>query len=80
MTEIEKLCFPWWVGWEDELRRLFAAAAKQENVLDYDDLLLYGEQLRAVAELASEVARRFDHVLVDEYPDTNLLQTRSSWG
>lgn len=69
--------FPWCAGWERELRALFAAyvAAKQrQGVLDYDDLLLYWAQLLAEPALASVVASRFSHVLVDEYQDTNALQ------
>src|SRR5262249_59407922 len=49
--------------------------AKQgHNVLDYDDLLLYWAQVMTVSALAGEIAARFDHVLVDEYQDTNRLQ------
>ena len=49
--------------------------AKQAgNVLDYDDLLLYWSAMAADAELAADLAGRFDHVLVDEYQDTNRLQ------
>jgi DNA helicase-2/ATP-dependent DNA helicase PcrA len=43
-------------------------------VLDYDDLLLYWAQMMAEPGLAAEVGARFDHVLVDEYQDTNRLQ------
>jgi DNA helicase-2/ATP-dependent DNA helicase PcrA len=43
-------------------------------VLDYDDLLLYWAQMMAVPQLAREIGCRFEHVLVDEYQDTNRLQ------
>ena len=43
-------------------------------MLDYDDLLLYWEQLMALPALAADIAARFDYVLVDEYQDTNALQ------
>ena len=69
--------FPWCAEWKDELSDLFEAyvAAKQrQHVLDYDDLLLYWSELMKVPELAGEVRRHFDHVLVDEYQDTNALQ------
>ena len=69
--------FMWCAQWESELRRLFDAyvAAKQaQNVLDYDDLLLYWAQMVADPALGREVGARFDHVLVDEYQDTNRLQ------
>jgi DNA helicase-2/ATP-dependent DNA helicase PcrA len=44
-------------------------------VLDYDDLLLYWSQMMSDAALAAEVGARFDQVLVDEYQDTNRLQS-----
>jgi DNA helicase-2/ATP-dependent DNA helicase PcrA len=43
-------------------------------VLDYDDLLLYWAQMAAEPALAQEIGARFDHILVDEYQDTNALQ------
>ena len=44
-------------------------------MLDYDDLLLYWAQMVEDAALADEIGGRFDHVLVDEYQDTNRLQS-----
>ncbi len=71
--------FPWCREWEAELKRLFAAyveAKQKQNVLDYDDLLwLWAEAMQEPA-LAQEVGARFDHVMVDEYQDTNKLQAR----
>jgi DNA helicase-2/ATP-dependent DNA helicase PcrA len=69
--------FPWCAGWSAQLRELFAAyvEAKQgQNVLDYDDLLLYWAQTVSDPLLADDIGGRFDHVLVDEYQDTNRLQ------
>ena len=43
-------------------------------MIDYDDLLLYWSQMMTDPGLASEIGNRFDHVLVDEYQDTNRLQ------
>jgi DNA helicase-2/ATP-dependent DNA helicase PcrA len=43
-------------------------------VLDYDDLLLYWSQMMQNGEIARLISGRFDHVLVDEYQDTNALQ------
>ena len=59
------------------MRALFAAyveAKQRQNVLDYDDLLLYFAQMLAEPAIAAEIAARFDHLLVDEYQDTNALQ------
>lgn len=69
--------FPWCAEWEGELKGLFAAyvAAKQANaVLDYDDLLLGWAGMMQHPALAAEIGGGFDHVLVDEYQDTNRLQ------
>src|SRR5437763_5969777 len=70
--------FPWCSGWTAELKELFAAyveAKQSQNVLDYDDLLLSWAQTMNDPELADEIGGRFDHVLVDEYQDTNRLQS-----
>jgi DNA helicase-2/ATP-dependent DNA helicase PcrA len=70
--------FPWCAGWHGQLCALFEAyvAAKQtQGVLDYDDLLLYWAQTVSDPVLAADIGERFDHVLVDEYQDTNRLQS-----
>jgi DNA helicase-2/ATP-dependent DNA helicase PcrA len=69
--------FPWCSDWEQELRKLFrhyVERKQQTQALDYDDLLLYWLYLVAEPDYASEIGSWFDHVLVDEYQDTNLLQ------
>ncbi len=78
LTDVLATTFPWCAQWDKELSRLFDAyvAAKQaQHVLDYDDLLLYWSHMMAEPSLAEEVGQRFDHVLVDEYQDTNRLQS-----
>jgi DNA helicase-2/ATP-dependent DNA helicase PcrA len=47
---------------------------QRQNVLDYDDLLLYWAQMMQLEEIACDIGSRFDYVLVDEYQDTNRLQ------
>lgn len=77
LEQVLRKQFPWCAEWESQLRELFDAyvVAKQaQHVLDYDDLLLYWGELMQVPELAREVGALFDHVLVDEYQDTNALQ------
>jgi DNA helicase-2/ATP-dependent DNA helicase PcrA len=69
--------FPWCSTWAPELKALFAAyveTKQRQNVLDYDDLLLYWAQTLSDPGLADDIGGRFDHVLVDEYQDTNRLQ------
>jgi DNA helicase-2/ATP-dependent DNA helicase PcrA len=77
LDDVLAQAFPWCRGWADELTRLFDAyveAKQAQNVLDYDDLLLYWAEMAREAALAEALAERFDHVLVDEYQDTNRLQ------
>jgi DNA helicase II / ATP-dependent DNA helicase PcrA len=69
--------FPWCTEWEAELKTLFrrfVEAKLAQQVLDFDDLLVYWHALMQDSSLARDVGERFDHVLVDEYQDTNSLQ------
>ena len=78
LAEVLPDAFPWCARWEAELSQLFAdyvEAKQRQNVLDYDDLLLYWAQMVTDPGLAADIGGRFDHVLVDEYQDTNRLQS-----
>lgn len=78
LAETLKDHFPWAAMWEAELRQLFAAyveTKQAQNVLDYDDLLLYWATMMREPAVAADVGARFDHILVDEYQDTNRLQS-----
>jgi DNA helicase-2/ATP-dependent DNA helicase PcrA len=78
LDEVFLAAFPYFREWEAELRELFGAyveAKQRQSVLDYDDLLLYWAQMMEVADLAAGIGARFEHVLVDEYQDTNKLQS-----
>ena len=78
IAQVLGVSFPWCSGWAEDLKELFAAyveAKQKQNVLDYDDLLLYWAQTMNDPSLAKEIGGRFDHVLVDEYQDTNRLQS-----
>ena len=69
--------YPWCAHLERELQDIFddyVAAKQAQHVLDFDDLLLYWAAMLGDAALAAEVGAQFDHVLVDEYQDTNRLQ------
>jgi len=77
LAEVLGVSFPRWVEWEDDLAQLFAAyvdAKQAQHILDFDDLLLYWDGMLGDEALAEEVSSLFDHVLVDEYQDTNRLQ------
>jgi DNA helicase II / ATP-dependent DNA helicase PcrA len=77
LADVLNGAFPWCREWEADLRALFAAyvdAKQKQSVLDYDDLLLYWSHMAAEPAIAADLSGRFDHVLVDEYQDTNRLQ------
>lgn len=77
LSEVLQNVFPWCSEWAADLNTLFGKyvdAKQAQNVLDYDDLLLFWSEMVADEELAQDVGGRFDHVLVDEYQDTNRLQ------
>ncbi|MBB3905699.1 DNA helicase-2/ATP-dependent DNA helicase PcrA [Methylobacterium brachythecii] len=77
IEDVLKASYPWCAMWAAELKQLFAAyveAKQQQGTLDYDDLLLYWAQAASDPDLAEDMGGRFDHVLIDEYQDTNRLQ------
>src|SRR3989442_1334443 len=68
---------PWCAEWEDPLTRLYRAYVERKldnQALDYDDLLLYWHAMLGDERLARDIGADFDHLLVDEYQDTNLVQ------
>jgi DNA helicase-2/ATP-dependent DNA helicase PcrA len=68
--------FPWCQDHAEELKTLFigyTARKREHNVIDYDDLLLYWQALLG-SGAGDTVRSLFDHILVDEYQDTNLVQ------
>jgi len=77
LAETLQTLFPWCAEWEPELTGLFRDYAERklaDQALDYDDLLLYWHAMMADEALAREIDAQFDHILVDEYQDTNVLQ------
>ena len=77
LADVLASAFPWCSDWHDDLRRLFAAYAAEkqaQNVLDFDDLIAWWAEALSEPALSGAMAGRFDHVLIDEYQDTNGLQ------
>ncbi len=78
LSTVLQHAFPWCLDDIDGIRAIFADFTRRkrdQNVLDYDDLLLFWRALGAT-RAGREIAARFDHVLVDEYQDTNPLQAQ----
>ena len=77
LAEVLAEAFPWCTRAENDLKRLFSLYTDKkeaQQVLDYDDLLLFWHGMLADPVAGARVQEHFDHVLVDEYQDTNVLQ------
>jgi DNA helicase-2/ATP-dependent DNA helicase PcrA len=71
--------YPQFVEYHDDFGRVFAdyvTRKAERNLVDYDDLLLFWAGMLAHVALGARIAGLYDHVLVDEYQDTNVLQAR----
>jgi len=63
----------------EDFQRIFADYTRRKserNLVDYDDLLLFWAMMVEAPGIAERIAGLYDHVLVDEYQDTNVLQAR----
>jgi len=79
LAETLEAAFPWCSEWQAELKGLFAKYVERKlanQALDYDDLLLYWRAMMEDEALAREIGEAWDHVLVDEYQDTNAIQAQ----
>lgn len=77
LSEVLARYFPWCADDAEGMATIFEAYAQRktlQHVLDYDDLLLYWRVLLGAPRVGRAVADRFDHLLVDEYQDTNNMQ------
>jgi len=60
----------------EEVQRRYAERKRATGVMDFDDLLvLWLKLLQEHAEVRERYQRRFQFILVDEYQDTNKLQS-----
>jgi DNA helicase-2/ATP-dependent DNA helicase PcrA len=58
-----------------EAYRMYQARLRQANAMDFDDLIMATVNiLQAFPDVAEYYHRRFRHVMVDEYQDTNTAQ------
>jgi ATP-dependent exoDNAse (exonuclease V) beta subunit len=68
------------VGEFDGLRALYADYKRQAALLDFDDLLHHARELLACdPNVRQTLTRRYPRVLVDEFQDTDPLQTEILW-
>ena len=77
LEEVLERWFPWCRDELDGIRQVFERYTRrkhEQNVLDYDDLLLYWCVLARAGASGKGMADLFEHILVDEYQDTNVVQ------
>jgi len=72
--------YPQYAGYEPGMRSLIEQYRRYKldnNLMDYDDLLIWAEKLLAEGDAVRQTMRkRFTHIMVDEYQDTNPIQAR----
>ena len=80
VDDIIRFELPQFTGMTEQIVRVFAdyiARKAERNLVDYDDLLLFwATMLEGPDEIARPIYALYDHILVDEYQDTNVLQAR----
>ncbi len=77
LSEVLTTFYPWCVEETDTIRAIFqdyAARKRERGLLDFDDLLLLWRALAVAPGAGQVVGDLFEHILVDEYQDTNGLQ------
>jgi DNA helicase-2/ATP-dependent DNA helicase PcrA len=68
---------PWCADSHEQVGTIFSAFVARKSklgLLDFDDLLLYWRASATDQTLGSKLAGSYDHILVDEFQDVNLLQ------
>jgi len=80
IEDIVRDSYPQFVDYLEDFGKIYADYTRRKterNLVDYDDLLLFWAlMLEASPELGKKISGLYDHVLVDEYQDTNVLQAR----
>src|SRR5437867_4772833 len=77
LDDVVRRRYPWCADDVEGIRAIFHAYVERkraQQTLDYDDLLLFWKALATSPGTGAQLADMFDHILVDEYQDTNALQ------
>ena len=76
LDDVLETDYPWVADHADDFRTIFGAYTarkRHHQVLDYDDLLLFWRGITS-SENGAGLRTLFDHILIDEYQDTNPTQ------
>jgi len=81
-VDLEKLLdirYPYFADWKEELEKVGARYVQKKqdiNSLDFDDMLIFVVELfREYPDVLAIYRKRFSNILVDEYQDTNAVQS-----
>jgi len=77
LADVMRESTPWCAEEVDEVASIFSAFVARKRtlgLLDFDDLLLYWRVAVQDETLGRDIGGAYDHVLVDEFQDVNLLQ------
>jgi DNA helicase-2/ATP-dependent DNA helicase PcrA len=58
----------------EDVIKTFSNKKIEQNLMDFDDLLVYWNKLLDIPEVREQLSKKFEYILVDEYQDTNRLQ------
>ncbi len=79
ISELLSKELPQFVDEQPHIERIYADYIQRKaarNLVDYDDLLLFWALMLEAPSLGERISGLYNHVLVDEYQDTNILQAR----
>jgi DNA helicase-2/ATP-dependent DNA helicase PcrA len=80
LDQIVSSRYPYFEEWQEALHEAMAGYAQRKqatNSMDFDDLLVLTlKLLKSDPDLLALYQKRFRHILVDEYQDTNSVQTQ----
>ncbi|MDP9451918.1 MAG: ATP-dependent helicase [Actinomycetota bacterium] len=77
LADVVARAYPWCRDDIEGIRAVFTGYARRKrdrNVVDFDDLLLYWRALASSSKVGPLLRSGFDHLLVDEFQDTNAVQ------
>lgn len=77
LPDMVERAYPWCRDCIDGIKAVFAGYVerkRERNVVDYDDLILYWRAMALSDAVGPLLRSSFDHILVDEFQDTNAVQ------
>jgi len=78
IEDVLDLKYPGWFCYSEEIRQIaeeYNKKKREANAMDFDDLLLNLLVLLNNSEIAQKYSSQFRYILVDEYQDTNRIQS-----